>query len=552
MLAAIWNICPPVRGKRFTQIGEESMSVDFDVIVVGSGPAGVSVAFPLIEAGLKVLIVDGGRDTQTAPPSQPYLVGRAVDDEQWRWMVGEDYHALRNANAVSPKLRVPLHSYVFDGFADANKIDAKDFIAVGSMARGGLSNAWGCGVARLSSEELKDFPFPADEIQHSYATVTRRIGVSGALGDDLSEYFGLDEWADQPIQLDGLHSRILTGYAKKKQAATQLGFKMGRSRVAVLRQDRGNRKACDISGNCLWGCHRRAMYSATEDLELLKQSGNYSYRSGFVVERVVRVDGLPAVTGSDMSGYRTLTARKVILAAGTLGTTRLALQAINLDRPVSMQACPTAAFMLWLPAVLGCARETAFGLGQLSFTLAMDTGGTGFGSLFSTVGIPVAEFARYMPFRKRYGLDLLKVLMSSCVVGNMFLPGSLSTATLRLSAAGTLLVEGGYSDEVNGLMQFSEQRLRQVFWKLGAFVLPRSFTVGKPGSDIHYACSFPMRANPVPGETDAFGEIFGMDDVYIVDGASLSMLTEKSHTLTIMANADRIGRYLTRELKSCE
>jgi hypothetical protein len=49
---------------------------------------------------------------------------------------------------------------------------------VGSLARGGLSNAWGCGVARLSAEELRDYPFPPGDIEKSYEIVTRRMGVS--------------------------------------------------------------------------------------------------------------------------------------------------------------------------------------------------------------------------------------------------------------------------------------------------------------------------------------------------------------------------------------
>lgn len=528
------------------------MSADFDVIVVGSGPAGVSTAFPLVEAGLKVLLVDGGRKITLLPPSRPYLVSRTEDENQWEWMVGRDYHALRNVNAVSPKLRVPTYAPVFEGFNAANMIDPQGFVAVGSLAEGGLSNAWGCGVARFSPDELSDFPFSPLEIEASYAKVTQRMGVSGALNDDLSDYFGLDEWADPPILIDALHSRILDRYSKYKSEVAALGIRLGRSRVAALSQDRGERKACDISGNCLWGCHRRALYAATEDLELLKRYANFTYRSGFVVDRVALTGALRAVEGGDTSGHQTLTARKIILAAGTLATTRLALRAINLDRPVTMQACPTAAFMLWLPAALGAERVPAFGLGQLSFALSMQGGVSGFGSLFNTTGIPIAEFARHMPFRKPYGIDLLKVILRSCVVGNLFLPGHLSTATLSLSADGTLRVEGGYRNEVAGLMTFVEQRLRKVFWKLGALLLPNSFTVGQPGSDIHYAGSLPMRKNPSAGETNGFGELFGLDGVHIVDGASLSSLSEKSHTLTIMANADRIGRSLVLELSGIE
>lgn len=522
------------------------MSFDFDVIVVGSGPAGVSSAFPLVEAGLRVLLVDGGREVTLSPPASPYLVSRAVDENQWEWMVGKDYYALQNVDAVSPKLRVPIHAPVFEGFNASNKINASGFVAVGSLAQGGLTNAWGCGVARLSPYELSNFPFSPSEIESSYAVVARRVGVSGAMHDDLSEYFGLDDWADPPLQMDALHSRLLKRYSKKKSDVSALGMRMGRSRVAALGQDRGARKACDLTGNCLWGCHRRALYSATEDLELLKRYPNFIYRSGFVVDRVARTGEYRTVEGMDKSGHQALKARKIILAAGTLATTRFALQALKLDKPVAMLACPTAAFMLWLPAALGVKRAPAFGLGQLSFVLSMPGGDNGFGSLFNTTGIPMAEFVRYLPLRKRYGIDFLKVFLSSCVVGNIFLPGYLSTATLSLRADGALIVKGGYRNEVAGLMSFAEKRLRMVFRKLGALLLPMSFTIGRPGSDIHYASSLPMRADPQLGETDASGQLFGLDDIYIADGASLPVLTEKSHTLTLMANADRIARNIVR------
>ncbi len=524
------------------------MSNGFDVIIVGSGPGGVSSAFPLVQAGLQVLLVDGGREMALKSPVKTYLTSRGEDETQWHWMVGRDYHALHHVDAVSPKLRVPMLAPVFEGYSAANQIHASTFVAVGSLAQGGLSNAWGCGVARLSSEELRDYPFPASEIEPSYETVTRRMGVSGAVDDDLSDYFGLDGWADPPIRMDTLHSRLWHTYGKKKSALSAMGVRMGRSRVAALEQDRGERRACDLSGNCLWGCHRRALYSATDDLEQLQRYPNFTYRSGFLVDRVVRSGDYPAVVGSDQSVPETIKARKVVLAAGTLATTRLALQALQMAGPVAMQNCPTAAFLLWLPGALGIRREPAFGLGQLSFALALAPGVSGFGSLFNPTGIPLAEFVRYMPIGPRYAIDILKALMSSCVVGNVFLPGRYSTATLSMTHAGALQVAGGYHPDVAPFMRLVERRLRNAFWKLGAVLLPKSFTIGRPGSDVHYASSLPMCSQPGPGQTDARGELYGLADVYVADGASLTSLSEKSHTLTIMANADRIGRGLVKDL----
>lgn len=523
------------------------MRADFDVIVVGSGPAGVSATFPLVEAGLKVLLVDGGRNIRLKPPAMPYLVHRAEDNNQWEWMVGRDYHSLLNSNAVSPKLRVPTLSYVFEKFKTENNIETDNFIAIGSLAPGGLTNAWGCGVARLSHEELADYPFNSSEILISYERVSRRIGISGGLSDDLSDYFGLDDWADPPIALDTLCTSILDKYEIRRSAVAPLGFKLGRPRVAVLSQNRDGRKACDLSGNCLWGCHRQALYSATSDIELLKKYPNLTYRSGFVIDKIASGGVGRTVMGTDESGPEIFTANKIVLAAGTLATTRLALQALHYDQSVPLHSCPIAAFMLWVPLATGNRRAKSFGLGQLSFTIELQNAVTGFGSLFNTTGVPIAEFLRYMPFCKRYGIDFLKSLLSSCAVGNLFLPGKFSTTRLVLHPSGSLHVTGDYRKEMLESMNFAEQKLRKSFWKIGAILLPGSFTVGAPGGDIHYACSLPMRARPSYGETDPFGQLHGLNGVYIADGASLPSHSEKSHTLTIMANADRIGKRLAME-----
>lgn len=61
-----------------------------------------------------------------------------------------------------------------------------------------------------------------------------------------------------------------------------------------------------------------------------------------------------------------------------------------------------------------------------------------------------------------------------------------------------------------------------------------------------------MHANPVVGQTDRYGELAGVSGIHVVDGASLSALPAKSHTLTIMANADRIAKHLAIRLMAVE
>lgn len=72
-------------------------------------------------------------------------------------------------------------------------------------------------------------------------------------------------------------------------------------------------------------------------------------------------------------------------------------------------------------------------------------------------------------------------------------------------------------------------------------MLPGSFVAGAPGADLHYAGTLPMRTHPMAHECHSTGEIAGLPGVYAIDGASLTLLPAKPHTLTIMANADRIA-----------
>jgi choline dehydrogenase-like flavoprotein len=286
------------------------------------------------------------------------------------------------------------------------------------------------------------------------------------------------------------------------------------------------------------------------DLPALRKHANFNELSGFVVDGLIRDSGGWLVIGQTVreGERRSLTADKVVLAAGTLATTRIVLKALDHRYPVPFLSSPTAAFLLWLPILLGAQRVPGFGLGQLSYTLCLRDGINAFGSTFSATGILISEFARHMPMSRRYGIDLLKGLLSSCVVGNLFLPGQLTKAEVKLREDGSLVVSGRYGDSVGPLMDEARWKLRKAYWTMGALLLPASFTVGRPGGDIHYAGTLPMRESALFGETSPRGEVEGLDGIFVVDGACLPTLPAKSHTLTIMANADRIGRRLAMEL----
>lgn len=527
-------------------------SSDIDAVVVGSGPCGVSSCYPLLEAGLRVQLLDGGQLAESPPPTEDFLSWRSWDHQQWRRTVGEDFRSLALQDATSPKMRIPALGYVFDRFLESNRISANEFIAVGSLAVGGLSAAWGCGVARVDEAELSSFPCDPERLLTSYARVARRIGISGAVDDDMRDFFGLDDWAQPPIPLDRLHETLLTAYGRRRERLLKEGFRLGRSRVAALSHDLGDRLSCNSSANCLWGCARRSLYNAADELSNLKKQANFLVHHGALVESLSRIDGAWIVNAIDLRSRErfAISAKRVFLAAGTLATTRLVLDALQFRQSVSMLSSPMAAFLLWLPRFSGRVYEKAFGLGQLSYAVRISCDGElCFGSTFSTTGIPVAEFASRLPLGRRFAVDLLSSLLPACLVGNAFLPGRYSAVSVRLGERGELVVTGCENPLVEKAWKEVVTKLRRAYLQLGALLIPNSFTRGAPGGDIHYAGTLPMRESPTGVETSSLGEVNGLSGLHVVDASCLPTLSGKSHTLTAMANADRIAREVADRIR---
>ena len=77
--------------------------------------------------------------------------------------------------------------------------------------------------------------------------------------------------------------------------------------------------------------------------------------------------------------------------------------------------------------------------------------------------------------------------------------------------------------------------------KLGGLVLPPLLQLAEPGRGFHCAGSFPMREHPQPFESDCLGRPHGWTRVHAVDATVLPSAPATTITLSVMANAHRIG-----------
>jgi len=515
------------------------MSDDFapEFIVVGSGPAGVSAAIPLVDAGRRVLMIDG------AHPS-PLPSERATQTQPWRRMLGDTLAALRPDDGLSPKLRTPVALDVVGGFQRWAEVTEDSFFAVGAMARGGLSQVWGAFVAELDQQDLQGWPLTADELAPSYRAVTERIGISGSTDDDMAAFYGVSGPVLPPLPIGPTASVMLQRYAAGKPYRD---FALGLARNAILTVARGERQACNLSLACLWGCPRGAIYDARQDLAALQRHPNFQLRNGAAAIRLTQEpDGWAVETAG---GETALRAPRLLLAAGTLGTLRLAVPLLRLGKTVlRLLNSPLMAMPLLLPRRLGKpAPREGYSLAQLGFRLRYAAEPTHYvtGGIYETIALPPSSFAARLPMGRRAGTAVFRALSPALAIATVYFPGHCSSNFITADISGgdvRLGLRGDVSDDFADVAPLVRRRLSAIWRRLGAFPLPGA-AIAVAGTDAHLGGIFPMGLADTHG-TSRYGELHATPGVYLVDGSVLPSISAKPTTLTIMANADRIGRHL--------
>lgn len=508
------------------------MTEVYDIIIVGSGPAGVSAAFPLVEAGLKVLMLDAGKedDYYPAPPEGNFLdtqhLSSFSNTQQPSNIVGEQIY-----KNISPKIKTPVVQNILESFLKYNKIISKDFVTVGALTAGGLSNIWGAGISFYNDDDLAGWPISYADLAPAYAAITKRIGISGSIQSvpgDISPFI------QPPVKIDSNHQYLLDSFNKKRGDS----FNVWPSQNAVITKEKDRRLSCNSSGLCLWGCSRHSIWNAKMDIVKLKKYPNFSYLPNVFVEKLERNNDVWSCLSFN-NGHVPLTAKKIVLAAGTIGSTRIVLSTLKDRTTIAFKSNPSAAFMLLLPRRLGSRLENAFGMAQLSFSC--DKRNNTHGNLFSAAMIPRSEYLVASAIPYIILNPILSIILSASIVGNCFFKGELSDHSLSLLDDDSVSIHGGYATNADEVFRRTKKTIMQSFMKLGAVMIPSSFRMSEKGVDIHYAATMPMKKNPSALQTNVNGQLAEHEGLYIVDGSVFSNLPAKPLTLTIMANAHRIA-----------
>jgi choline dehydrogenase-like flavoprotein len=292
-----------------------------DVIVIGSGAAGGMAAYALTRAGVRVTMLEAGRDydfeTETPMfngPSEAPLHGAATPDKE------AGYY-----DATIGGWQVPGEPYVV---AEGSK-----FKWWRARMLGGRTNHWGRLVPRFGPYDFKghaydglgvDWPIGYDDVAPYYDKVERLIGVFGAAE-------GIENSPDSPpdVLQPPPNMRAFEHWMKRVMERGH-GIPVVPAHSAVLTRPLSDRPACFYATDCQRGCSIRANFQSTTvllpparttgKLTIITRAMAYE----ITVDSQGRANGVRYIdTATDQRHW--VKARAVMVGGGTLDSARLLL-----------------------------------------------------------------------------------------------------------------------------------------------------------------------------------------------------------------------------------
>lgn len=528
------------------------------VVVIGSGASGVHFALTALEKGHDVLMLDVGHPgPEPIRPADDLATLKRTLADPAGYFLGEQFESVLFPDDAAEYYGFPpSKTFVFRPLARPGVL-ARGFAPLMSFARGGLAEAWTAGAYPLNDAELRPFPFGYDELQPYYSRIAVRIGINGE-ADDLARFFPVPSELQAPLRLDEHADRLLSRYQRQRQRLNATGCYVGRSRVATLSRDLGNRQACTYSGRCLWGCPNGALYTPALTLRECLRHPRFRYRPGVYVRsfdcgadrRIATVACEDIGTGEPFA----VPADLVALAAGTLMSTKIFLESY---RRATGRAPRLGGLMdnrqIMVPFVnLGMVgrrfNPASYQYHQLAMGLAEADPASYVHCQITTLKTalihPIVQGA---PFDLRTSVFLFRHLHAALGLVNVNLhdtrreDNSIALETDPGASEGRLVVRYRPPTDEPSRIRRVIGRVKRALWALGCVVPPGMTRVRPMGASVHYAGTIPMTTADRPLTATPDGRSRDFPNLLFADGTTFPSLPAKNLTYTLMANAARVA-----------
>lgn len=514
-----------------------STASDFDLIVIGSGPGGAMAAYPAVQAGKRVLMIERGD-----------------------WVPrGPDNWGSAGFIELTPAFTRDTPYQVLAGGAGPT---------LGLLASvGGTSVFYGGVAIRLREADFgpdpeidRDsgaaWPYSYADLEPYYARAEQLLDVAGTSGEDPTE-----PWrsADYPQRLPDMAPVSV----RLAEAARSLGLHPSRLPLAINYGETAGRRACVRCQTCDgFACAIDAKNDIAARLIVpMLQSGLRLEVNTVVVDlardgrRVTEVVCADRWTGAQ----RVFRGRIVVLAAGALATPHLLLGS-NLERlnPAAhavggylMRHCNAVVMggFLRRPAPDG-AFHKQIAIQDYYFGHASIADPSGRLGSIQQFGTPQAAYVR------RYVSRWLRPLVSQLVphtTGFIVMAEDRPQATNRVAIDRLVTTRFGMPEAtVTHRYDARDVAARRALVGVARRVLKRAGATLDFVQNIttfsHAVGTVRLGDDPARAPLDAWGAFRGVDNLYVADGSVLPRAGAVNPSLTIAANALRTGERVAAAL----
>lgn len=531
------------------------MRVDYDYVVVGSGPSGAMAAQTLVEAGKQVAMIDvgiTGKDYESILPASGFEDLRRNDPQQHRYLLGDDFEAVEWDDIKVGAQLTPARKHLVREVEQLTPMLSQTFFPMESMAYGGLGSGWGLGTYVYSDIELKRAGLPIEPMRAAYQTVCKRIGISAAQ-DDLSPHIiGQLTNTLPPLHMDNSTRALYEAYQSKRASLNKRGVYFGNSSMALLSTAYEDRNASRYDDLDFYTDRDRAAYRPWLTLNRLRERPNFTYLGGLLALRFNEDESttLLEVLEVHTSERKTIRCRVLVLAAGVLGSARIVLRSFKDEvRQLPLLCNPYSYLPCLHLRMLGrplSARKTSMAQAFMIYDERNRGDDLVSMAIYTYRSLMLHKLIKEAPLAFADGLGIFHTLQSALMIVGIHHPDAPSpkkylqlTANSNTLTGDALFAHYELDDVERRKVLQNERRIRAIFARLGCY--PIRNVRPAPGGSIHYAGSLPFRTEGGAGTTSASGRLNKTRSVFIADGSGFTYLPAKGVTLTLMANAHAVA-----------
>jgi choline dehydrogenase-like flavoprotein len=561
--------------------GKGKESVSYDAIVVGSGISGGWAAKELSEKGLKVLMLERGRDIvhvtgyETAMKEPWEFEHRGMLTEK----VKEDYYVnVRTGYTANEE-----HRHHFENDKENPFKEKRRFDWIRGYHAGGKSLMWGRQSYRWNERDFTanaeegvgvDWPIRYSDLAPWYSYVEKFAGISGSKE-------GLDVLPDSDFQ-PAMELNCVEKEIKKGIEGNFPGRHLMVGRVAHLtnptkEQLELGRGSCQFRNRCMRGCPYGAYFSTqAATLPAAKKSGNLTFITDKIVYEVIFDDNTKKAVGVKTIDQNTKEeveyfSKIIFLNAGAINSAWIMMQSKSKTHPNG----------------LGNASDQ-LGRNIMDHHLGAGAGGTwdGFEDKYyfgrRPNGIYIPRFANWGSDKRDFlrgfgyqgsasrgkGSDTEETFgaafkdsqtkLGAWNFGMMGFGETLPDPTNRMTLTSEKDKWGLPVIEFDAWWGDNEMKMRKAMVDEAANMLEKAGvknvstyndTEKSPGIGIHEMGMARMGRDPKTSVLNANNQVWGAENVFVTDGAAMTSASCVNPSLTYMALTARAADFAVNELK---